>query len=200
MSQSSKKQNKIGKVLIITAPSGSGKTTIVRHLINHFDQLAFSISATTRSKRKNEIHGRDYYFIDRETFLTKVENGEFIEWEEVYDNQYYGTLKSEVEKLWHDGKIVVFDIEVKGATFLKNLYSDNSLAIFVKVPTMEKLYERLKNRKTEDKESIKRRMQRIKREMAYETLFDIVLYNDHLPQTLQNAEKIVEDFIKSSYK
>ncbi len=199
MSQNSKKQDKIGKVLIVTAPSGSGKTTIVRHLINHFDQLAFSVSATTRSKRKNEIHGRDYYFIDRETFLKKVENGEFIEWEEVYENQFYGTLKSEVEKLWNEGKIVVFDIEVKGATYLKDLYGVHSLAIFVKVPTMEKLFDRLRNRKTEDEESIKQRMERIKREMAYETRFDIVLYNDHLPQTLQNAEKIVENFIKDSY-
>lgn len=184
-----------GRVLIFTAPSGSGKTTIVRHLLNKYEELAFSVSATTRKQRDYEKEGRDYYFMNNETFLEKVENEEFIEWEEVYENQYYGTLKSEVERLWKLRKVVVFDIEVNGATHLKNKFGDNALAIFVKVPTLEKLYERLKARKTEDEESFKRRVKRIKRELTYETNFDMVLYNDELNDTLENAEKIVEVFL-----
>ena len=157
-----KKKIENGKMFIFTAPSGAGKTTIVRHLLKTYDFLDFSVSATTRAKRDHEKDGKDYYFMSPDEFRQKVTNGEFIEWEEVYEDQLYGTLKSEVDRVWALGKHIVFDIEVKGATNIKSLYGDQCKAIFIKPPSLEILIERLKNRKTETPASLKKRIARVK--------------------------------------
>lgn len=189
-----KEKKNEGKMFIFTAPSGAGKTTIVRHLLEKYDFLDFSVSATTREKRAHEVHGKDYYFLTKEEFADKVRNNEFVEWEEVYEDRY-GTLKSEVERVWSLGKHVVFDIEVKGATNIKELYGDRCKAIFVKPPSLNILVERLKNRKTESESSLRKRIARVKREMTYQNSFDEVLVNDLLPVTLKEAEFYVETFI-----
>ena len=184
-----------GRMLIFTAPSGAGKTTIVRHLLTKYNDLDFSVSATTRQKRSHETDGVDYYFLSTEEFKSKIRNDEFVEWEEVYENQYYGTLKSEVSRLWAEGKHIVFDIEVKGATNIKEMYGDRCLAVFVKPPSLEVLVERLKNRKTESAESLRKRITRVKQEMTYENNFDKVLINDLLEVALKEAEFTLEQFI-----
>lgn len=183
-----------GKMLIFTAPSGAGKTTIVRHLLKQYDFLDFSVSATTRDRRAHEEDGKDYYFLSKEEFNKRVEADEFVEWEEVYEDRY-GTLKSEVERVWASGRHVVFDIEVKGATNIKHLYGDRCKAIFIKPPSLEILIERLKNRNTESASSLKKRIARVKREMTYQDTFDEVLVNDLLDVTLKEAEFFVETFI-----
>ncbi len=183
------------KMFIFTAPSGSGKTTVVRHLLNKYNFLDFSVSATSREKRPHEVEGKDYYFLSEEEFRTKIDEGAFLEWEEVYDNQFYGTLKSEVDRVWEAGKHMVFDIEVNGATNLKKMYGDQALAVFIKVPSFMELVKRLKSRKTESPSSLKKRIKRIKRELTYEESFDTVLINDKLEVTLQEAENIVCQFI-----
>lgn len=185
----------MGKLIVVTAPSGAGKTTIVRHLLKAFDFLGFSISATTREKRKHEEDGKDYYFMSVEEFKKMRRRRKFLEWEEVYDNQFYGTLKSEVERLWADGKCVVFDVDVKGATDIKKIFPEETLAIFIKPPSVEELFNRLRRRKTEDEASLKKRFRRSKRELKYENKFDKVLVNDNLKIALEEAEQMVLDFI-----
>lgn len=180
------------KLLIFTAPSGAGKTTIVRHLLQKFEELDFSVSATSRQPRSGEVNGKDYYFLDPEEFKRKVAAGDFLEWEEVYDNQFYGTLKSEIDRLWALGKCVVFDIEVKGATNIKRLYPKESCAVFVKPPSPEILFKRLRGRKTESEDSLKKRIARAAEELTYENTFDTVLLNDDLDIALLEAEDIVK--------
>ncbi|GLR17945.1 guanylate kinase [Portibacter lacus] len=184
-----------GKMFVFTAPSGAGKTTIVRHLLKTYDFLDFSISATTREKRDHEENGRDYYFMSPEEFRYRAENDEFVEWEEVYEDQFYGTLKSEVTRLWENKKHIAFDIDVRGATNIKKLYGDDCLAIFVKPPSIETLISRLERRRTESEESLKKRIARVKREMNYENSFDRILVNDLLEVTFKEAEFIVEGFL-----
>ncbi|MCB9081490.1 MAG: guanylate kinase [Lewinellaceae bacterium] len=184
-----------GKLIIFTAPSGAGKTTIVRHLLQVFPELAFSVSATTRAPRPHEEEGRDYYFLSAERFQQRIAEGAFVEWEEVYPGRYYGTLHEELERLWKRGKSIIFDIEVKGATRLKKAYPTNSLAIFVKPPSKETLFERLRNRATEDAESLHRRMERAEEELGYENNFDYILVNNRLPETLEEAERVVGHFL-----
>ncbi len=184
-----------GKMFVFTAPSGAGKTTVVRHLLKKFDHLGFSISATTRDKRKGEKDGKDYYFLSVEEFKARRRSRKFVEWEEVYEDQYYGTLKSEVERLWADKKHIVFDIDVKGARAIKKKYGDQCLAVFICPPGVETLIERLTNRNTESEKSLKKRISRVKREMKFQNKFDKVLINDLLEVTLEEAEIIVEDFI-----
>ncbi len=184
-----------GKLIIVTAPSGAGKTTIVRHLLNKYDDIAFSVSATSRSKREHEKDGVDYYFLNPSEFRKKIEAGEFLEWEEVYENQYYGTLKSEVQRLWDEGKHIIFDIDVKGAYNIKQAYPDFSLTIFVKPPSPEILFERLRNRGSETPESYRRRVKRATLELQYEDKFDKVLLNDDLDRALKEAEFLVEEFV-----
>ncbi|HFB99660.1 MAG TPA: guanylate kinase [Phaeodactylibacter sp.] len=185
----------MGKLIVITAPSGAGKTTIVRHLLKTFDFLGFSISATTREKRKHEEDGKDYYFMTVEEFKKMRRQRKFLEWEEVYDNQFYGTLKSEVERLWAEGKHIVFDVDVKGATDIKKAYPKETLAIFIKPPSVEELFNRLRRRKTEDEASLKKRFRRSKRELKYENKFDQVLVNDNLKIALEEAEQMVLKFV-----
>ncbi|MCZ2102059.1 MAG: guanylate kinase [Chitinophagales bacterium] len=184
-----------GKMFIFTAPSGAGKTTVVKHLLEKYDALDFSISATTRQKRDYEIDGKDYYFISVESFKSKIDQDQFIEWEEVYHDQYYGTLRSEVERIWALGKHIVFDIDVKGAKNIKSIYGDKCMSVFVRPPSIDILVERLTNRNTETEESLAKRIQKVKREMAEENSFDIVLVNDVLDITLLEADHIVETFL-----
>ena len=186
-----------GKLIIFSAPSGSGKTTIVRHLLDINPKLGFSISATTRGRRSAiEENGKDYYFFTPEEFKQKIENGEFAEFEEVYSGIYYGTLKVEIERIWRLGKHVIFDVDVKGGLNLKKAYGDNALAVFVKIPSFEELEKRLRYRNTESEESIQTRLKKVQYEMAYEKDFDKVLINDHLSEAFKNAEKMIGDFIK----
>ncbi len=194
---SSSINNKVfeGKMILLTAPSGSGKTTIAKHLLSRYPMLGFSVSATTREARKHEKDGQDYYFLSAEEFNEKIADRKFAEWEEVYEGQYYGTLKSEVERLWKNGKHIVFDIDVKGAKNLKEQYGDQCLAIFVRPPSLAVLIERLRNRKTESEDSFRKRIARVKKELTYETCFDVVVVNDLLEVALIEAEHLVENFL-----
>ena len=185
------------KLIIVAAPSGAGKTTIVHHLLRKFPELAFSVSATNRARRDHEIDGVDYYFLSTDDFKRRVTEGAFLEYEEVYDDQFYGTLKSEIERLWDLGKCVIFDVDVKGATSIKKVYPDESLTIFIKPPSKEILFERLKNRKTETTESLKKRVARVTEELKYEHRFDKVVMNDDLEHAFFEAEKVVRDFISN---
>jgi len=183
------------KLLVFTAPSGAGKTTIVRYLLKTYEFLGFSISATNREKRPKEVDGKDYYFLSTEVFNKKVEAGDFIEWEEVYERQYYGTLKSEVTRIWNQEKYVVFDMEVKGATNIKKLYGDKAFVVFIRPPSLETLVQRLKDRNTESPQSLRKRINRVRHEMTYKETFDYVLVNDVLDVSLKEAEIITESFI-----
>lgn len=190
----------IGKAIIFCAPSGSGKTTIVKHLLQKFTaNLGFSISACTRDKRgRNETHGKDYYFLSIDEFRTSIEKDEFIEWEEVYAGGYYGTLKSEVERLWNEGKNVIFDVDVKGGMKLKNYFGDKALAIYVKVPSLEELERRLRERGTETEESLSKRLYKMKFEMSFQDKFDVILVNNELDIALEKAENLYENFVDGS--
>ncbi|TAE41718.1 MAG: guanylate kinase [Runella slithyformis] len=185
-----------GKLVIFSAPSGSGKTTIVRHLLNTRSDLGFSISACTRDRRgRNETHGKDYYFLTPDEFKQKIDNNEFVEWEEVYAGAYYGTLRAEVERLWQSGKHVIFDVDVKGGLELKKAYGDRALAVFVKAPSEEVIKERLMARGTETEESLSKRLFKVRFEMSFQNKFDVILVNDILEDTLQKAESLVENFL-----
>ncbi|MCC6683867.1 MAG: guanylate kinase [Bacteroidia bacterium] len=185
-----------GKLIIFSAPSGSGKTTIVRHLLKVFaDKLAFSVSATSRPKRGTEENGKDYHYLSPEEFKKKVDKGEFLEWEEVYAGIFYGTLRSEVERIWAAGKSVIFDIDVEGGLNLKNQFGDKALAVFVMPPSIKILEERLKSRSTDSPESIARRVAKAEKELKTATLFDTFILNEHLDDAFIKAEKVVGDFI-----
>ena len=184
-----------GKALIFSAPSGSGKTTIVRHLLQTNSDLGFSISASTRDRRgRTEENGKDYYFLTPEQFKEKIDRSEFIEWEEVYEGNFYGTLKSEIERIWKSGKNVIFDVDVKGGLNLKRYFGDKALAVFVKVPSVDVLKERLKDRGTESDESLSRRLFKAKFEMGFEDKFDAVLVNEDLESSLATAQSMYDSF------
>lgn len=184
-----------GKLIIFSAPSGSGKTTLVHHLLAHQEKLAFSISCTTREKRKHEIDGKDYYFISQEDFEKKIQQDEFIEYEEVYKGTYYGTLKSEIERIWKQGKHVIFDMDVVGGLTIKKQFGERALAVFVQPPSVDELQRRLEGRSTETPEKIAMRVAKAERELAFSKDFDVVLINDHLDQAKQEVEKLVQNFI-----
>jgi guanylate kinase len=185
-----------GKLIIFSAPSGSGKTTIVRHLLSTFpDQIEFSISATSRDKRGVEQNGKDYYYLTPEEFKQKVDNGEFLEWEEVYAGTCYGTLRSEVERIWAKGKHVIFDIDVEGGLNLKNQFKEDALAIFVMPPSIKILEERLRSRSTDNSQSIARRLDKAEKELKTASLFDRFILNEHLEVALNDAERIVKEFL-----
>ncbi|MDN3668380.1 guanylate kinase [Echinicola jeungdonensis] len=185
-----------GKAFIFSAPSGSGKTTIVKHLLNTRSDLGFSISACTRDKRgREEENGKDYYFLTPEDFKRKIDEDAFVEWEEVYEGNFYGTLKSEIQRIWDSGKHVIFDVDVKGGLNLKNYFGDKALAVFVKVPSINTLSERLKDRGTESEQSLSRRLYKAKFEMSFENKFDVTLVNDNMEKSFEQAGKLVNDFI-----
>jgi guanylate kinase len=187
----------VGKLIIFSAPSGSGKTTIVKHLLANNSNLGFSISACTRDKRgRNEVNGKDYYFLTPEEFKQKIDNNEFVEWEQVYVGAFYGTLKSEIERVWSQGKHVLFDVDVKGGLSLKKYYGDRALAIFVKVPSLEELEQRLRTRGTDSDDSISKRLFKVKFEMSFENQFDVILVNEDLETTLVKARQLVDDFLR----
>lgn len=187
-----------GKLIVFSAPSGSGKTTIVRHLLQlEALNLEFSISATSREKRGTEVHEKDYYFLSREAFIQHIKQDDFLEWEEVYRDNFYGTLKTEVHRIWKLGKHVIFDIDVSGGLRIKRKYPKKTLAIFVKPPSIDELKIRLKKRKTESDDKINMRIAKASAELATAPLFDVIIENDDLDTALKQAETLVGDFINS---
>lgn len=185
----------MNKLVIFSAPSGSGKTTVVHHLLKVNPNLAFSVSATTRKKRPNEVDGKDYYFLTPEEFERKLANNEFLEHEQVYPGLYYGTLKSEVDRIWSEGKSVIFDVDVVGGLNIKKTYGKQALAVFLRPPSMEELMTRLKGRETEVEHELEQRINKANEELRYEKEFDIVLINNILAHTLTEAESIVKYFL-----
>ena len=187
---------KKGKLIVFSAPSGSGKTTIVRHLIAQKNlNLEFSISATSRKKRGTEKHGKDYYFISDAAFKKAIEKNAFIEYEEVYTNNYYGTLKEEVKRIWEKGKHVIFDIDVVGGMHIKEQFPDQTLAVFVQPPSIEEMERRLRDRKTDTEEKIIERVAKAEKEMKYAKAFDVVLVNDNLDDAKKEAELLLHSFL-----
>ena len=184
-----------GKLIIFSAPSGAGKTTIVQHLLKKIPELEFSISACSRQKRGDEANEVDYYFISVEEFKKKIKHDEFIEWEEVYKDNFYGTLKSEIERIWAKGKHVIFDVDVDGGLNLKKKFREKALAVFVMPPSIQSLEERLKQRKTETPESIARRLGKAGSELKKADQFDKILVNENLEAAFAEAEKSVRNFL-----
>lgn len=193
--KSSHLNNPMHKVVIFCAPSGSGKTTIVKHLLAIDSRLAFSVSACTRKQRANEVHGKDYYFLTQSEFKAKVENGEFLEYEEVYGGNFYGTLKTEIDRIWSEGKAVIFDVDVEGGLNIKKHFGASALAVFVKPPSVEVLEQRLRYRSTETEETLNMRVGKAVKELGYEHMFEVVLLNESLDKALLEAEKLVNDFL-----
>lgn len=183
------------KLLIFSAPSGAGKTTIVRHLLDKFPQLAFSISATSRSRRSHEQDGVHYYFLTEDDFRQKITANEFVEWEEVYPHQFYGTLKTEVERIWQEGKVVVFDVDVIGGLNIKELYGDLARAVFIKPPSVKHLEKRLRQRGTENEASIEKRVAKAEMEITYGNRFDDIIINDNLERVKEEACDIVKEHL-----
>ncbi len=184
-------------MIIFSAPSGSGKTTLVRHLLKTFpDKIDFSISATSRPRRGVEENGKDYYYLTREEFLQRVEKGDFLEWEEVYAGTHYGTLRSEVERVWASGKAVIFDIDVEGGLNLKSQFGENALSVFVMPPSIQILEQRLKSRSTDSKESIQRRIAKAEKELETASLFDVSILNENLEAACLRAEEVIKEFLE----
>jgi len=185
-----------GKLIVFSAPSGSGKTTIVKYLLRQEElNLEFSISATSREKRGQEVHAKDYYFLSAKEFKSKIKADEFLEWEEVYRDNFYGTLKTEIERIWALGKHVIFDIDVSGGLRIKRKFPVQTLAVFVKPPSIDELKIRLKKRKTESEDKINMRVAKASAELATAPLFDVIIENDKLERALNEAYSIVADFI-----
>ncbi len=186
-----------GKCIIFSAPSGAGKTTIVHALLNARIGLEFSISACSRDSRPNEINGKDYHFLGIQGFKERIDAGAFVEWEEVYTNNYYGTLKSEVERIWKNDKAVIFDVDVVGGLNLKKIFGEDALAIFVQPPSYEELEKRLRYRSTESEDKIRQRMAKANTELSRASEFDHVLINADLDMAIENAKKLVTHFIQA---
>ena len=182
------------KVIIFSAPSGAGKSTVVGHLLKTFPFLEFSISATSRSPRGSEKDGVEYYFFSEQQFRDLIARDAFVEYEEVYPGSFYGTLRSEVERIWAKGHVILFDIDVKGGVNLKRIFGDNALSVFVRPPSVEELRRRLLGRGTDSPEAIEKRVAKAREELEYESRFDRVLENDRLEKTLAEAEEIVKTF------
>lgn len=187
-----------GKLVIFSAPSGAGKTTIVHHLLKVIPQLEFSVSACSRPMRKGETHGVDYYFISVEQFKEKIDNNEFVEWEEVYKDNFYGTLKSEIERIWKKGHHIIFDMDVVGGINLKKQFGDRALSIFIKPPSIASLEARLKSRETETPESIARRIGKAEQELKTADQFDVIILNDVLEKAIEEAVTVVNEFLNKS--
>ena len=186
---------KNGKIIIFSAPSGSGKSTLIGHLLKRFPQLEFSISATSRAPRGSEVNGKEYYFLSNEEFKNKVAAGEFLEWEEVYAGTCYGTLRSELKRIWDKGHVIVFDVDVKGGVNLKKIFGDDALSIFIMPPSVEELRRRLEKRGTDTPETIAKRVAKAEEEITYAPLFDKIVINDSLETAIADAIRITESFI-----
>ena len=186
-----------GKVIIFSAPSGAGKTTIVRALLDVISELSFSISACSRNPRSQEVNGKDYHFIGIEGFKNKIKNNEFVEWEEVYQDHFYGTLNSELTRIWNANKTVVFDVDVVGGMSLKKKFGKNALAIFVMPPSLMVLEERLRNRNTDSEQKIRQRLEKAEQEISLSSGFDVILKNENLDIAISDAKAIVNQFLKS---
>jgi guanylate kinase len=186
----------VKKAILFCGPSGSGKTTIVHHLLKTNPKLSFSVSATTRHKRLTETDGVDYYFLTPDEFRQRIKNHEFLEWEEVYKDRFYGTLQSEIERIWKHGKVVIFDVDVEGGLNIKKRLQKNILTVFVQPPSLEELHRRLSLRKTETPESLQARIEKSDDEMKYAKRFDVVLTNDNLETSQKEAERVVKNFLK----
>lgn len=186
-----------GKAIIFSAPSGSGKTTLVKNLLGAGLNLEFSISACSRPPRMNEVNGRDYYFLSVEEFRRSIDQGDFIEWEEVYRNHYYGTLRSELDRIWKAGRHVIFDVDVVGGSNLKKIFGDDALAVFVRPPSMEVLEQRLRDRSTDPEEKLRARLEKASREMEFADKFDVTIVNDRLEDALEESERLVTKFLNS---
>jgi guanylate kinase len=183
------------KIIIITAPSGAGKTSITRYLLKEFPQLAFSVSAATRNNRADEKNGVDYYFMNIEEFTWKIQHNEFVEWEMVYDGKYYGTLKSELERIWNNNQVPVLDIDVKGAIHVQQQYPDTTLSIFVEPPSVEELKRRLSSRGTETAESLQARVNKASYEISFKHHFRKIILNDNLEHACKVAHDVVQQFL-----
>jgi len=184
-------------MIIVSAPSGAGKTTIVKYLLANIPNLTFSVSACSRQKRPNEIEGVSYYFMSIEEFKAKIQNDEFVEWQQVYENKYYGTLKSEIERIWDLNKYIAFDVDVLGALNIKKLYGSNALSIFIMPPSLEVLEQRLRNRNTNSEEDIRQRLQKAKFEMSFSDQFDNIIINDDLQTAEYEALTLVTNFLNN---
>jgi guanylate kinase len=193
-----KTKNKKGKLVIFSAPSGAGKTTMVHFIMSQLPYLSFSVSATSRPPRPGEKDGVDYYFLTVEEFKKKIKENAFVEWEEVYENQFYGTLRSEVEKIRHRGNSVVFDVDVKGGINIKKIYGKEALALFIQPPSLEVLEQRLRHRSTEDEESLQKRLKRAAYELTFAPYFDQVIVNDDLDKARMKALEVVRRFIENN--
>lgn len=185
-----------GKLVILSAPSGSGKTTIMKHLVEAFPRLEFSVSATSREPRTGERHGVDYHFMSPEEFLRHVEEDRFVEWEEVYSGTHYGTLRSELERIWSKGNAIVFDVDVKGGLRLKHIFGDKALAVFVMPPSIEELRKRLEGRGTDSPENIERRVAKAVTEMEDAPGFDLIVLNDNLEDAVSQAVGAIDAFLE----
>ncbi len=187
----------MGKLIVISAPSGSGKTSIVSYLLKNMETLSFSISACSREQRENEIEGKDYHFLGIEGFKRSIKEDSFLEWEEVYKNQFYGTLKSEVERIWSEGKTVIFDVDVVGGLNIKKQYPKECLSIFIMPPSVEVLSERLIGRGSESDESLQKRLDKAEEEISQNQEFDTVILNDNLSIACEETQEVITNFIKS---
>jgi len=185
-----------GKAIIFSAPSGAGKTTIVRYLLEKELPLLFSISACSRNRRPNEMDGKDYYFLSVDEFKAKVSNNAFVEWEEVYENNFYGTLKSEIDRIWSSHQHVVFDVDVVGGLNLKKHFGDRALSIFIEPPSLDVLFKRLKNRATENEKSLNKRIEKANQEMKFSSSFDLIIINDKLEKAKKDAFEEVSKFLE----
>jgi len=184
-----------GKVIIFSAPSGSGKTTIIKQLLEKDLNMQFSVSACSRPKREGEIDGKDYYFIGVEEFKKRINEGLFIEWEEVYTDFYYGTLKSEIDRLWQNNIHIVFDVDVLGGMNLKNIFKEHALSVYIMPPSITELENRLRNRNTEDDSTLSKRIQRAKKELTYASKFDVVVVNDRLEIAVEETYQAIRKFL-----
>ena len=187
----------MNKVIIFSAPSGSGKTTLVKHCLQQFPQLQFSVSATTRALRGEEIHRKDYFFLSVEAFKKLISENAFVEYEEVYHDKFYGTLKSEVERIWNEGKVVIFDVDVKGGISLKKYFGDQAMSVFIMPPSIEELERRLVSRATDDAATIKTRVEKAAEEMTFKDQFDKMVVNTDLDQAKAEIETIIQQFLDS---
>jgi len=187
----------MGKLIVISAPSGAGKTSIVHKILKDITKLSFSVSASSRERRNNEVHGKDYYFLGVEGFHRKIKEDAFLEWEQVYENQYYGTLKSEIERIWSEGKTVIFDVDVLGGLNIKKQYPKECLSIFIMPPSLEVLAERLIGRGSESDESVKKRLDKAEEEISKKKQFDIIILNDNFEIACEQTKEIITNFINA---